>query len=51
MQDLKDAIKKVIQNADCDTGAWWYVHIRDLENLVAEYNIYFVEPDQEQLKL
>lgn len=56
MKDLRDAIENVIINSEFhaspDAHDNFYVvaqHFIDI--LVAEYNIHFVEPDKEQLKL
>lgn len=59
MKDLRDAIKTLIENSWEESqyygeGVWdnWYgVKTQHLKNLIAEYNIHFVEPEDPQLKL
>lgn len=56
MKDLRDAIKQLVEN--CEDSNWTddqgvsiiIVDNDSLETLVAEYNIHFVEPEEEQLK-
>jgi hypothetical protein len=51
MHDLKNAIKKLVQNTSLVNYQYWVVNIEDLKTLIAEYNIHFVEPEEEQLEL
>lgn len=59
MKDLRDAIKKVIEDGywgheDIGYGGSKQVYMistSDIYNLVAEYNIHFVEPEEEQLTI
>jgi len=54
-KDLRDAIKNVLLNASkiphSDLTETHEVETDYLQVLQAEYNIYFVEPDDEQLEV
>ena len=52
MHDLKNAIKMLAENAFWSNDeATYAVDMEDMINLIAEYNIYYIEPDQPQLEL
>ena len=55
MKDLRDAIKTLVDNSrwvwDCDDRVMVLgVTTDNIENLIAEYNIHFVEPEDKQLE-
>ena len=52
MKDLRDAIRKVLENADDNNvyrGDNYLIHGDVLRILQSEYNIHFIEPENEQL--
>jgi len=51
MDDLKNAILNLLLDAQSDNGALYSVSAYPLRILQAEYNIFFVEPDEEQLEV
>ena len=48
MQDLRDAIKNLVQNIYYDHENIC-IEKRDLDILIAEYNIHFIEPGRDEL--
>jgi hypothetical protein len=54
MNDLRTAILAVLQNAMLSSdGKIPYMEVKEslLKTLQAEYNIYFVEPDEKQVEI
>ena len=60
MKDLRDAIKMVVENAKLKYETrygcignipCWSIPDKIMQNLVSEYNIHFVEPEDKQLEL
>ena len=51
MDDLKNAILNVLLDAQSDNGALYSISAYPLQILQAEYNIFFVEPEDEQLEV
>jgi hypothetical protein len=55
MKDLRDAIKTLVENIDWGHDEYGHqimiVDYSDIEHLIAEYNIHFVEPEDKQLVL
>ena len=49
MKDLRDAIKTLVNNTEND-WVGLIVNDDDMANLIAEYNIHFVEPEDKQLE-
>lgn len=55
MKDLKEAIQLIFHNASPiklgDLTVGYTVNANDMRNLVAEFNIHFVEPEASQIGL
>ena len=51
MDDLKKAIINVLRDYDSETKSMGNITLKSLQNLQAEYNIYFVEPEEKQVDI